>query len=67
MLSFMISYNLQSVYIYMYSRGQIKVYVPFSYWGRSTVRNVPLHFYGFFHSCIRTIADSAIIAFERNQ
>ena len=51
----------------MYSRGQNKVYVPFSYYSRSTEQNVPLRFYGFFRSYVRMIADSAIIAFERNE
>ena len=49
-----------------YSRGQKKVYVPFSFNDRSTVRNVPFRIYGIFRSYIGTFADSAINGVERD-
>ena len=47
-----------------YSRGQNKVYISFLFYGRSTARNVPFHFYRIFRSYVEIIADSAINGFE---
>ena len=51
---------------YSYSRGQNIVYVPFSFYGCSTVRNIPFRFYGIFCSYVEIIADSAINGVERD-
>ena len=45
----------------------VAVKIKFAFHFRSTVRNVPFHFYKFFRSYLRTIADSAITGFESNQ
>ena len=58
---------VHSTSCYTYSRGQSKVYIPFSYYGCSVVRNVLFRFYEFFRSYVRTIADSAITGFECNE
>ena len=49
------------------SYGTVVVKIKFTFRFRSTVRNVPFHLYGFFRSYVRTIADSAITGFERNE